>query len=512
MREFLLGFLASFLASEILGFCPVIAKWLVRRAVRFLPEESRERFTEEWGAEVDMLERSGRKATTLLWALRVLAGAPRTGEILRATSKEENHFSPAMLLYQIATGAALLITGAFLFARRGYHYISTVSERLGKATGAVRVTGGLWLHGASVREVAVAAALARALPQQTPLLITTVTPYAQDRAHSLFPPEGRPAEVAYLPFDLGFAVRRFYDRFAPRALVLVEGDYWPLLLHAARRRGLPVVVVNGRLSDRTFAWMRRLRPALGPLFAGINRFGVQTEDDRSRLIALGIAPERITVTGNLWYESPEPPRKLELEETLLALAAGRPILVAGSTLPGEEELVLAAHQIAGGGARALLLLAPRHPERWTNVEKLLCDRAVAAVRRSSLPATGPQVPAVVLLDSLGELSGLYRLATAAFIGGTLVPTGGHNPLEVARFGVPLAVGPSMHNFREMAEQFDRARAWRRAADACALGAIWKEWLDDPAAAQEQGTRAARLVEEKQGALQRTLVMLEDLLA
>jgi 3-deoxy-D-manno-octulosonic-acid transferase len=414
-------------------------------------------------------------------------------------------------LYQLATATALATAGPFLLARRGSHYLPTLAGRLGRGE-AARTAGGLWLHAVSVGEVGVAATLARALPADLPLLVSTITPTGQARARGLFPPEGRPADVAYLPFDLGFAVRRFFDRFQPRALVLVEGDYWPLVLREARRRGLPVAVVNGRVGDRGFARLRRLRRLglpLGPLFSGVDRFGVQTGDDRDRLVELGIPPGKITVTGNLKYESPEPPQKPELEEALRALAAGRPILLAGSTMAGEEEQVLEAHAIAGGGARALLVLAPRHPERWNEVEALLAARGAATVRRSRLPAA--ERPGVLLLDSLGELAGLYRLASAAFIGGTLVPTGGHNPLEPARFGVPVAVGPSMHNFREMAGQFDRAGAWRRAADVRSLGAIWKEWLDDPATARAQGERAARLVEENRGALERTLEMLAGLL-
>ncbi len=418
-------------------------------------------------------------------------------------------------LYQLAAGAVLLAAGPFLLARRGGHYLPTLSGRLGKAAGAARVTGGLWLHAVSVGEVGVAATLARALPPRVPLLVTTITPTGQARARALFPPDnppgGRPAEVAYLPFDLGFAVRRFYDRFAPRALILVEGDYWPLVLREARRRGLPVAVDNGRIGDRSFArllHLRRLGIPLGTLFSAVDRFGVQTGEDRIRLVTLGIPPERITVTGNLKYESPEPPPRPELEAALRALAAGRPILLAGSTMAGEEEQVLAAHEVAGGGARALLILAPRHPERWGEVEALLRDRGTAFLRRSELPPAGS--PDVILLDSLGELAALYRLAAAAFIGGTLVPTGGHNPLEAARFGVPVAAGPSMHNFREIAGQLDRAAAWRRADGARALGEIWKEWLDDPTAAREQGARAAGLMEENRGALERTLEMLEGL--
>jgi 3-deoxy-D-manno-octulosonic-acid transferase len=409
-------------------------------------------------------------------------------------------------LYQLATAATLAVAGPFLLLRRGKHYLPTLPGRLGRGTADADALGrgGLWIHAVSVGEAGVAATLARALPPEVPLVVTTVTPTGQARAKALFKSR---AAVAYLPFDLGFAIARFFDRFAPRALILVEGDYWPLILREARRRGLPVAVVNGRVGDRSFERMRRLRPLLGPLFSAVGRFGVQSAADRDRLVALGLPPERITVTGNLKYETPEPPPKPELEAALRHLAAGRPILLAGSTMPGEEEQVIAAWEQAGGAGRALLVLAPRHPERWNEVDALLRARGVDFVRRSALPSLPVARPGLVLLDSLGELASLYRLAAGAFIGGTLVPKGGHNPLEAARFGVPVAVGPSMENFRDMAEQLDRAGAWRRAADADALGAIWKSWLEDPAAARELGERAARLVEENRGALERTLAML-----
>lgn len=412
-------------------------------------------------------------------------------------------------LYQIATGAALLTAGPVLLARRGKHYLPTLRGRLGRFEPAGRfggdAAGPLWIHAVSVGEVGVAATLVKALPPDLPLVVTTVTPTGQARARTLF---ANRAEVAYLPFDLGFAVRRFFDRFSPRALVLVEGDYWPLVLSEARRRGLPVATINGRVGDRSFRRMERLRPLLGPLFAGVDRFGVQTAADRDRLARLGVPADRITVTGNLKYESPEPERRPEVEARIARLAAGRPVLLAGSTMGGEEEQVLDAFQALGGGGRALLVLAPRHPERWDEVDALLRGREAAVVRRSRWDdAAPPERPGVLLLDSLGELAGLYRIATGSFIGGTLVPTGGHNPLEPARFGVPVAVGPSMHNFREMAESFDRAGAWRRVADSRNLGEVWKEWLDDPVAAQAQGERALRLLEENRGALGRTMEML-----
>lgn len=418
-------------------------------------------------------------------------------------------------LYQLATGAALLAAGPFLLARRGGHYLPTLPGRLGRPAPGSRPdgpSGALWIHAVSVGEVGVAATLARALPPELPLLVTTVTPTGQERARAAF--AGR-AEVAYLPFDLGFAVRRFFHLHQPGALVLVEGDYWPLVLREARRRRLPIAVVNGRVGDRSFRRMRRLRPLLGPLFAGIDRFGVQSAQDRDRLLAFGIDPGRIAVTGNLKYESPEPAPVPELEAAVREIAGGRPILLAGSTMAGEEAMVLDAFHTAGGGERALLVLAPRHPERWNEVEALLRSRGEDAARRTALVPSGGSAgsgrPAVLLLDSLGELAGLYRLAAAAFIGGTLVPTGGHNPLEAARFGVPVAVGPAMHNFREMAAAFDRADAWRRVADAAGLSAAWREWLESPDAAREVGGRALRLVEENRGALKRTLEMLAEVL-
>ncbi|HSF40552.1 MAG TPA: glycosyltransferase N-terminal domain-containing protein [Thermoanaerobaculia bacterium] len=412
-------------------------------------------------------------------------------------------------LYQLALGAALLVAGPFLLVRRGSHYLPTLSGRLGPGKGESGRTGALWLHAVSVGEAGVAATLARGLPADLPLLVTTVTPTGQARARAAFADR---ADVSYLPFDLGFAVSRFFSRFAPAALVLVEGDYWPLLLRQARRRGLPVAVVNGRVGDRSFRRMLRLRPLLSPLFSGVDRFGVQSAEDRDRLVRLGVDPGRITVTGNLKYETPEPALKTELEAALRELAGGRPLLLAGSTMAGEEAQVLEAFREIGGGERALLVLAPRHPERWEEVDAFLRARGVDVLRRSRLPGiSGRGRPEAVLLDSLGELAGLYRLAAGSFIGGTLVPTGGHNPLEAARYGVPVAVGPSMHNFREMAEAFDRASAWRRVNGARELADTWRGWLDDPAAAREQGERAAALIEANRGALAKTVEMLAPIL-
>jgi 3-deoxy-D-manno-octulosonic-acid transferase len=427
-------------------------------------------------------------------------------------------------LYEAAMAGGLLCAAPWLLVRRGAHYTETLPGRLGLGGGA-ELSGALWIHAVSVGEVAVAATLVRALPEDLPLVITTVTPTGQAQARTRFlSGKGMPGEhepetaprraVAYLPFDLGFSVRRFFRRFSPRALVLVEGDYWPLVLREARRRGLPVAVVNGRVGETSARRLARApRLAANLFFSTIDRFGVQTEQDRQRLVAGGAEPSRIHITGNLKYDTHKPAPKPELEDAIRRLAHGRPILVAGSTMAGEDEAVLAAFRRLGGGERALLLLVPRHPERWDGVARLVQGQGFRLARRSALGEIAPEPSVeVLLLDSLGELAALYALAAAAFIGGTLVPTGGHNPLEPACFAVPTVVGPSMFNFRDMAERFDHSQAWSRAADAEELAQVWDGWLHTPEQARAVGRRAAELLEANRGALGRTVEMLEPLLA
>ena len=273
-------------------------------------------------------------------------------------------------LYQIATTCVLLVVGPFLLLRRGRHYLGSLPGRLGRYTGEAP-DAPLWVHAVSVGEVGVAHTLIRGLPAHLPLLITTVTPTGQALAKRLFKDR---AAVAYLPFDLGPIVERFLDRYSPRALVLVEGDLWPLLLSRVQARGLPIAVVNGRVSDRSFRRMTRLEPLLGPIFGPVDRFGMQSEADRKRLLDLGVPAERVVVSGNLKFETPTQKAKPELAEAIRNLAAGRPILVVGSTMSGEEEEILAAFRQIGGGKRALLVLAPRHPERWNEVAALVQAR------------------------------------------------------------------------------------------------------------------------------------------
>lgn len=435
-----------------------------------------------------------------------------------ALDDAESPFPMTRWLYQLAVAAALVVAGPFLVARRGRHYLTSLPGRFGRHGEGDRDhgRGGLWVHAVSVGEVGVAATLIKTLPASLPLVVTTVTPTGQARARSLF---GQRGAVTYLPVDLAPTISRFLRRFEPRALVLTEGDYWPLLLSRAKRLGLPVAVVNGRVSDRTFPRLQRLARFLPALvrayFQPVDRFGMQTNADRDRLLALGVPAEKIVVTGNLKYDTPEPAALPALESQLASLAAGRPVLVAGSTMAGEEQIVLEAFATASAQHPALLVLAPRHPERSDEVERMLAASGHAFLRRGRLqavPGLGDERVDVLLLDTVGELAALYRGARGAFIGGTLAPTGGHNPLEAARFGVPVAVGPSMDNFRDMAERFDADGAWRRVANVAELTAALGEWLADAEGAAALGAKGAALVAANRGALARTQALLAPLLA
>jgi len=409
-------------------------------------------------------------------------------------------------LYQIATTLALVVAGPFLLLRRGRHYLGSLPGRLGRYSGGVPEAP-LWIHAVSVGEVGVAHTLVRGLPAGLPILITTVTPTGQAQARSLFKDR---ATVAYLPFDLRPIIERFLNRYSPRALVLVEGDLWPLLLSRVKARGLPIAVVNGRVSDQSFRRMTRLKPLLKPLFKPVDRFCMQSEVDRQRLLDLDVPAARVIVTGNLKFDTPPQRTNPELAEAIRRLAAGRPILVLGSTMSGEEEAVLAAFRQIGGGDRVLLVLAPRHPERWNEVAELVQASGASLARRTALDNDAHPTD-VLLLDSLGELAAIYAVGIGCFIGGTLVPTGGHNPLEAALHGVAISVGPSMENFREIALVFERNHAWQRVDNVDELARVWNSWISEPARAAAIGRRGSEVVAANQGSLAATMALLEPII-
>jgi 3-deoxy-D-manno-octulosonic-acid transferase len=367
----------------------------------------------------------------------------------------------------------------------------------------------LWIHAAAAGEMKVALALARALPEDLPVVIS----YSSFDHPLGGEDDGGRAEIVSLPHPFGFVMRRFLRRYSPRQLVLVEmTDLVPLLCLRLARREIPTALVNGRIHGPWF----EVRRMFLPLLADVRLFGVRDEEDRELLEGIGIERDRIHLTGDLKFDGAADALP-EIEARVQELAGGRPILVAGSTNPDEAPQVLDAFAQLGGGDRALLVLAPRHTPDCDPAEPLLRDRSLGFVRRSDLPHSGSDPasgrPAVLLLDQMGELAALYRLAAAVFLGASLSPDGhGRNPVEPARFGVPIAVGPNTANLGGFANLFDGAGAWQRVADADELARAWTSWLDDPELARRIGRRAADLVEAQQGlALARTVELLRPFL-
>lgn len=380
----------------------------------------------------------------------------------------------------------------------------------------------IWLHAVSVGETLAARPLCRALKVRYPaatLFLTTTTATGQAIAKAQVPEADC---VGYYPFDWTFAVRRMLDRIEPELVILMESELWLNFLSECRVRMIPVVVANGRISDRSFPRSMRVKFFVGRLYGLVTRFVMQSELDASRAIALGAAPAQVVVGGNLKYDV-APGGRLD-RERLSGLDAKfglseRPLIIAGSTHPGEEEIVLAAFQAmrrAGNGAR--LLIAPRHPERFNEVAELITASGLAMVRRTAADdGVANRTADVILLDSIGELAALYELATVVLVAGSLMPIGGHNILEPALAGIPIVVGPYMHNFREMTAEFRSADALIQIQGGSddllveSLRESLESILSDPQSARKMGERAKRTVEINRGATARTCELIAEVL-
>jgi 3-deoxy-D-manno-octulosonic-acid transferase len=373
----------------------------------------------------------------------------------------------------------------------------------------------IWLHAVSVGEVLAASRLVVELDRAFPgfhLVISTTTRTGQELARERF---GR-NRVFYCPLDLPWAVRAYLKALNPRLLILAETEFWPNLLSGCFRRGIPVGVVNARISDRSWPRYRLLRGLWIPILGRLACVLAQSETDAHRLKLLGCPQERVSVAGNLKFDvraAGEADATLKLKE----LGPGLRVIVAGSTLAGEEAALLEAWpQLLQADPQLAMVLAPRHPERFGVVETLLEKSGFSWVKRSDwrtqpAGALKPLRPGeIVLLDTIGELASVYSLSTVAFVGGSLIPAGGHNPLEPAQFGVPIVMGPHYANFRAITEDL-RAHDAIRIATKEELAATLIELLGDRMAAEAMGGRAREVYASQAGATERTVRALQGLL-
>jgi len=363
----------------------------------------------------------------------------------------------------------------------------------------------IWVHAVSVGEVNAVAPLVDALLDAYPgqrLLVTTITPTGSARVRAIW---GERVEHAYLPYDLSGAVRRFLAHFTPRIALVVETELWPNLLLCCRDAGIPAYLVNARLSERSLRGYRVLRPLLSRVLRTLRRVSAQSGDDARRFAALGAPESSLVVTGNLKYDIALDVEKITRAATgFRERTGGRPVWIAASTHPDEEAAVIAIHRrLRERWPDLLMLWAPRHPERFRGATQQAVDASWRVATRKLTHWPDPE-DAVFVLDTLGELQQFYACADVAFVGGSLQDIGGHNLLEPAAVGTPVASGPHLHNFSDIARHMQAAGALRIGQDAEAVGAILEQLLADDAARTAMREAGLALVRNGRGALRRTL--------
>jgi len=408
-------------------------------------------------------------------------------------------------LYSAMLGAALLAyLPTFLVRRRRAGYGRHLGQRFGRLGDGLPAEPRCWIHAVSVGESAAAVPLVEGIRRRWPelgIVVSTITPTgARIVAERL---AGR-AVHRYFPVDLPGPVRRALDAARPRFFIAIETELWPNFLRALAGRRIPAMIANGRISDRSFRRYHRVRWLMRRVLAHVSVFAMQSEEDARRIVALGAPPERVVVTGNLKSDLlPEASDDAGWRERL-GLGARDRLWIAGSTHRGEETMVLDAFVRAKASHAGLaLLVAPRHPERTGEVEELIRDRGLIAVRRSRLPRER-EPGAVTILDTVGELAQIYALAEVVFVGGSLVPVGGHNVLEPALRGKPVLFGPHTSNFREGAELLQRSGGGLVVKDGEELARELARLLEDGDLARRMGEAARESFVGRQGAVSATL--------
>jgi 3-deoxy-D-manno-octulosonic-acid transferase len=425
-------------------------------------------------------------------------------------------------VYSVLTLVVFVIVSPYFAyqAIRHKKYIGSLSQRLGRLPIGLNVDAdrSIWIHAVSVGEALTARALIADLRTRYPrhrLFLSTTTMSGQQVARRNLQ---QLDAVFYFPFDWTFIVRRTLRIVNPSLFVMMETEIWPNLLRVCRAKGVKTLMINGRISSRSYPRYRLVRPFFRRVLADVDRFCMQSEESARRLIDLGADPARITVTGSLKFDSLEMPtpylhgKARERVLRFFRVSSGRTVVVAGSTMRGEESAVLRAFvRMKATMPGALLVLAPRQPERFSEVFELAKATGLTTVRRSDLPIDAEPRADVVVLDTIGELAQLYQIATAAFVGGSLADQGGHNILEPAVFGKPIVFGPWMQNFREIADAFLANGAAVQVQSERELEETLLTLVSDPVRRARLGAAARALVEANRGAKVKTLAEISELL-
>jgi 3-deoxy-D-manno-octulosonic-acid transferase len=422
-------------------------------------------------------------------------------------------------IYSCALGLALLLTSPYWLyqAMRHGKYRRGFPERIGRVPARLGTLGfdgqrAIWIHAVSVGEVLAISGLVSQMRKTFPehrVMVSTTTDTGQDLARKRFGAEN----VFYFPMDFAFAIRRYLRALQPEIVVLAETEFWPNLLRLAHTNDARVVVVNARISNRSWPRYERFRWALKKMLVNVDLFLAQTEEDGARLQSIGADPSRVQVTGNLKFDVnlPAPPAIVErLRQSLAAEGAG-PVLVCGSTVDDEEAPLLKAFEnVLVSHPHAVMILAPRHPQRFDNVA-ILTQQMNIRLHRRSLWQGEPLGGGVFLVDTIGELSALYALADVAFVGGSLVPRGGHNIIEPAQHGVAIVTGTHTENFRDIVGLF-QSRDAVRIVSLSELPLTLMQLLGDDGERRALGRRAKETILSQMGATSRTLDAIRMLLA
>jgi 3-deoxy-D-manno-octulosonic-acid transferase len=405
------------------------------------------------------------------------------------------------LVYEVLLYLVFIITAPFFLVTgllRG-KYLSNFPERMGRYRHRAS-SHDLWLHAVSVGEAIAARPVVTEIEKRKPsvrLLVTTTTLTGQTTAKRLFPH----ATVTYFPFDFAFSVRAFLEHHRPAVMATMETEIWPNVTRLASARGIRLVLANARISDRSYPRYRSVRSLLRPVLTRYSAILAREETDRERFLAIGASPSQIEVCGNVKFDYVSEESAIDGARLLENLIAGRPVIVLGSTMAGEDEELIPEMALLIGRAGCFVIIAPRKPERFEVVNALLSTTGIRYARRSELEAAA--TADLLLLDTFGDLAGIYRYATAAFVGGSLVPNGGHNPIEPAAAGAPVCFGPSMSNFREIAAAFLRQGAAEQVRSAADVARFAESMFNDPGRRDQFSRAALMTVAQNRGAAART---------